>query len=459
MTTRGGSTTGGPPVGLPPAPAGPPMNPPTQAPPQAQPATAVPNPAAPVQPAGGAPNPPAQAPPVAAFARTPAQAAPGIINYSTRMGERLYQSATSKLDDDRYDGSAEGLFPFLGLIKERARKFGWDQGIMQIPDPAGGPDRYLLNHYGTVTLAEIRRYERSYITAHNREAQDMYLLYECLMNSLSPEAKAKINIWRDDFWVHELPSGNLLMKVIIRECHLDTNATVASIRQRLSSLDTYLPTIDYDIAKLNMYVKTLLDQLSARGETSTDMLSNLFTGYMAAKDKSFVAYIDKKLELYEEGTHISPNQLMLWARQKYDLLRDKGVWNAPTPEEEKILALTAQVNKMSEKLKAGRVKKDQRPQGSTESVRKMKPKPEWFEDEPSDPSKPITWNNKKWHWCGAKTGGKCESYVRHKPEQCRGKKRGRKQNDGKEKRPRGTEAVVHEAIQSDSDGSDPYISS
>lgn len=55
------------------------------------------------------------------------------------------------------------------------------------------------------------------------------------------------------------------------------------------------------------------------------MLSNLFTGYLAVKDRAFVVYIEKNLELYEERTVITPNQLMLWARQKYDLLRDKGV--------------------------------------------------------------------------------------------------------------------------------------
>ena len=89
-----------------------------------------------------------------------------------------------------------------------------------------------------------------------------------------------------------------------------------------------------------MSVKILLDQLSAQGKTSTDMLLNLFSIYLLTQDRSFVAYIDKKLELYDEGTDMSPNQLMLWARQKYNLLRDKGTWNALTTEEEKIITPT-----------------------------------------------------------------------------------------------------------------------
>ena len=384
VTTRRGGSSEEPQIPLPPAPARRPPNSPDQ-----QRATQ----------------------PAVTFARTPAQAATGVIDYNSRMGERLYQSATTKVDEDRYDGSAEGLFPILGLIQERARKFGWDQRIMMIPSNDGNNPKYLLDHYGSISIEEKREYERGYISTHTRDAQDTYLLYECIMNLLSPEAKAKVSIWRDDYWVDRLLSGNLLLKVVIRECHLDTNATITSIRQRLASLDTYLSTVDYDIGKLNMYVKAMLDQLAARGERSTDMLSNLFTGYLAAKDKAFVAYIDKKLELYDEGIPITPDQLMLWARQKYDLLKDKGMWNAPTPEEEKIIALMAQVNKMSEKLRASIPKKKERAETSTGRGKNLKPKPEWFTKEPLDTTKPINWNGKEWHLCRSKTGGKCESYV------------------------------------------------
>ena len=73
---------------------------------------------------------------------------------------------------------------------------------------------------------------------------------------------------------------------------------------------------------------------------------------MAATDKNFVAYVDKKLESYEEETDITPDQLMLWTRQKYDILKEKGTWNAPTEEEEKIISLEAQVRKMENKFKS-----------------------------------------------------------------------------------------------------------
>ena len=194
VTTRGGASSGDPTrVQLSPAPVNP-----------------VPNPTA--QPQSNPPEPPE---PIVAFARTPAQATTGIIDYSTRMGERLYQLATAKVDEERYDGSAKGLFPVIELIKERAKRFGWDREIMMIPDPRGGPNKYLLDHYGSISIESLRAHETTYIAQPNREAQDTYLLYECVINSLSPEAKSKVNIWRNNFLFDGHPSGNLLVKVVI----------------------------------------------------------------------------------------------------------------------------------------------------------------------------------------------------------------------------------------------------
>ena len=49
---------------------------------------------------------------------------------------------------------------------------------------------------------------------------------------------------------------------------------------------------------------------------------NLFKAYMISSDKAFVKYIEKKLEAWEDGILVvSPDQLMLWAREKFDLLK------------------------------------------------------------------------------------------------------------------------------------------
>lgn len=262
---------------------------------------------------------------------------------------------TKQLEDEKYDGGAYGLHHFLESLEKRSKNFGWDTGIMMIPSTIKGVvPSSLLRDYGTIDIGRVRAFESTYIDSPTRNTQDTNLSYECSMNSISKEGRAKITIWKRDYMLRGYPSGNLLLKVLIRECHLDTNATSGGIRAKISSLNTYLPKVGYDILKFNMYVKNLVIHLKARGESSNDLLTNLFKGYLAASDKAFVPYIDKKLELYEEGADISADQMMLWARQKYDLLREKGTWNVPTEEEEKIIALEAQLKKIEKQMKSGK---------------------------------------------------------------------------------------------------------
>jgi len=75
------------------------------------------------------------------------------------------------------------------------------------------------------------------------------------MNSLTKEAKDVITIWSDDYHINGIPSGNLLMRILIRESHIDTHAIEGAIRTKLSNLDVYMATINSDIAAFNIYVQ------------------------------------------------------------------------------------------------------------------------------------------------------------------------------------------------------------
>jgi hypothetical protein len=101
------------------------------------------------------------------------------------------------------------------------------------------------------------------------------------MNYISKKGKNKILIWKKQYKIGTHSSGNLLLKIIVQESHLDTNATTASIRTKLSSLDKYILTIGCDITRFNGYVQLLIDSLAVRGETTQDLLMNLFKGYHA----------------------------------------------------------------------------------------------------------------------------------------------------------------------------------
>ena len=371
------------------------------------------------------------------FSLTPATAVGGVIDYTRAAGRKLYSRATSKLEEDSFDCVAEDLYSFLKSLKDRAREFGWDEpgiGILSIPDDPHNPSEFksLIDNHGEIELSTIRKFEETYIDRENRSAQDSAQLYGCLMSSISKEGKKKILVWEEQYMVGGLGSGNLLLKIIVRESHLDTNATSASIRTKLTDLDRYLPSIGHDISKFNMYVKLLIDGLRSRGETTQDLLVNLFKGYMACSDKEFVEYIKRKQDMFEEGHEMNSDNLMKNAAEKYKTLVQKGRWNAPDANEQKILALQTELRKLK-KNKRGDKKK-----GSTKDEKSSNPnnkKPSWFDKRPKgDITKPREWKGKMWYYCHPDTGGKCDGKHRvHKPSNCQGTAYSFKKNDKEKK--------------------------
>ena len=217
---------------------------------------------------------------------------------------------------------------------------GWTEGILNVDITPEGDDENLSNmidNYGTITLEQVRRWESSYIATQSRAAQDPYMLYLCLFASLTSTAIKKVMILSDQYMIEvggvKYSSGVALLKVIIRESHLDTNATTNSICTKLSSLDTYIITIDSNIGRFNQYVKLLIQSLTARNQESSDLLINLFKGYSAVSDETFRAWLGRKQDNHEEGEELTPDMLMIAAKNKYDNMVEKGIWNAPTAEE------------------------------------------------------------------------------------------------------------------------------
>ncbi len=333
------------------------------------------------------------------FALTPAMALDGIIDYKTTRGRKMYAAATAKLSEDLYDCNAEDLYAFLKALSERAREYGWETagvGIMSIPDDPANPNGFklLINNHGEIDIESIRTFEESYITGESHSAQDAAMLYRCLMNSISKEGKKKILVLEDQYQIDTYGSGNLLLKIIVRESHLDTNATSASIRKKLTNLDQYLPTIGHDITKSNTYVKLLIDGLRSRGKATSDLLINLFKGYSVCSDREFIEYMKRKEDSFEEGNEITPDQLMKYADEKYKMLLQKGSWNAPDANEEKIMALQIEINKLK---KSGNKKKQKTKKASTKGGTKAN-KPSWIQQRPNDAElhKPKEWNGRKW---------------------------------------------------------------
>ena len=379
-----------------------------------------------------------------------------ILDYSTKAGTYLYKEATSKLSEELYDCSPDGFLQFMKSVKVRAEAFGWSEKdrLLWIEPEDGENKINLITDYGQVSLERIQKIEGARMNQATRLAQDNRALYECLNNSLTMEGLAKVRINEAEYMRGNptLPSGLLFLKILIRESYLDSNATTSMIRTKLSNLDTYIGQVGSDINKFNKYVQTLLEALNARGETTTDLLTNLFKGYAACSDKTFVKYIADKQADYEEGKDLEPNELMVLAENKYKILKTKEIWEAPSEEEAKLIALEARFTELKKKMADKRKRVNQEVGPKKKKARndnKYPPKPDFLRKAPvnSEISVPKEWNGTKWYWCHEKTGGKCEGQWRtHKPSDCKGIA---KKKDNKSSKPRKLnekKVVIQEAV-------------
>jgi hypothetical protein len=342
------------------------------------------------------------------------------------------------------------MFTLLHLLGHRAAEMNWNDsdqgsGILWIPEDTNnlvnGNYENLITSHGTITLEKIQAWQDHLDEASDYRRQQDFMLFNCLMNTISLEAKARIQVKERQYVRGNRRHGLSLLKTILTESHLDSNATVNAIRQSISELSSYILQIDCDITKFNDYVSRLEQSLAARNETSQDLLVNIFKAYKAVRDQDFVKYIEQKESDYEDGSTLSHKSLMTMAENKFKNLVQKKKWCAPSELQNEIVALRAEL----QKSKKERQKKD-KPSNGKGQGRKSSGKPDWLQEQRAPKqtalNQPRMWKNSKYHWCCPATGGKCEgAWVRHQPNECRGAKPKKKEENKKKKR-KGNDAAT-----------------
>jgi hypothetical protein len=241
-------------------------------------------------------------------ARNPAQWGQNIeLDYGTKQDRDYYKQAVEKLEGNPYDG--KNLPVFLKKVEGKAYQYGWLNLLTYIHQ--GNPPiiKNLLQHYGEITM-----------------------IYNCLRKSISDAVFAKVsketNKYRYSVNGEYIFDGPSYLMTIIELTYTNTKANITAARDNLSSLNEFMDTLpDSNIDTFNDYVKEQLETLEAGGENTTELITNLFKGYLRAKDDTFREWIRiKKLE-YNDGTyHINPNGMdfMNAARKHYkDLLLSK----------------------------------------------------------------------------------------------------------------------------------------
>jgi hypothetical protein len=310
----------------------------------------------------GPPTQPATFAPAPALANT----ATTYLDLSSSMGEKHFKGATKPLSSKPFDfADPADLQFFLDLVLKKSQIWGWNT-IFTIPvtDPATvtTSKRNLLREYCMIPRESVVTHVATHYAIPSKQAQDSFMACQCLLSSLTHHFMKLISADSNAYHVPLIAaadgpilSGPLFLKLTISQAHVDSRATLSFICKSLTQLDTKMVELHLDVKLFNFYGKAQIKNLSARGETCSDLLINLFKGYKATSDLNFLAFLRRKENSYEEGEDISARSLMADAL-KFKVRKLVGKCSAPSKEQGQILVLTAQLellNKAAKQPKKG----------------------------------------------------------------------------------------------------------
>ena len=295
----------------------------------------------------------------APFALTPGAAAPSEpINYATSEGIKLYASSILPIHPT-FKGDNTDLRACLDALEQRAEDFGWKEILTISVD---GIDRQLTKHYGIIPLEDCQESAKNYIGTSSRKAQASKQLANCLRASIAPELATKMLGESKDYNIDSTVDGTCFLKVLLNCSTIATRAICASTRIILQNLPTVLEKNDYDVDKFNREVGKHNETLNSNNSPSTDLLTNLFRGYLSHNDPDFVEYIKTQELKWEDGKdddegEITPDRLMKSALARYNTIQVKNGTNGShgprgKAKDDGVIALAAQFQSAIQALTA-----------------------------------------------------------------------------------------------------------
>jgi len=233
----------------------------------------------------------------------------------------------------------------------------------------------------------------------------------CLNKLLMASAKASLLTYHNEYTFDGVEYAPLMYKIIMRLATIDSVATTQTLRDNLQNLGVFAVTVKGDIDKINAEFDTNYSQLIARGATLDDPIGILFEAYLLVPCYNFTKYMSTKHDEYLDGnlSGLSHEAMMSMAKCKFDFLKTKGKWGAKSPDDEKIVAMSAEINSLKGQLKldpklsaiAGKGKKGDGKSSKKKNkmnmlIKKEQKKDEAWKKEPPKASEnlPFTFN-----WC------------------------------------------------------------
>ena len=105
------------------------------------------------------------------------------------------------------------------------------------------------------------------------------MMLECIQSSLTEACFNKISNEEAQCTEGEVQSAALLYKLLMVKAIIDTRATTYQFCSKLSTMELYMGTVGSNIELLSLHVRNARMGLKVRGQSTDDLILNLFKGY------------------------------------------------------------------------------------------------------------------------------------------------------------------------------------
>ena len=181
-------------------------------------------------------------------------------------------------------------------------------------------------------------------------------------------------------------------------------------------------------------------RLHAREQEAVDLLYYLWKAYKAAPDEEFVTYIkDLKSQCDDGRATFTAEELMVRAENEYEarLLDEENAWRKPTEDQEKIVAMTGEINSLKKERKSNTASKPAKPKPTSKAPPAKKSQSKKTKDQKKKTSDKWAWKSKppkdsdtkenndyvktfegkKYYWCSNHNNG-AGMWTLHHPNDC-----------------------------------------
>ena len=302
-----------------------------------------------------------------------------------------------------------------------------------------GTTRNILTHYGQVSIENTRTHATTYINTPTRDAQDNDMFYYFLEDSITNEFRTTVLLYTAVYTISNIPVASSLLKQIIILTMVDNPASMMHIREMLIEYKHKLLLLKGNITEFNQWVRKQMGHLHAWEQEAVDLLYYLWKAYKATPDEEFVVYIkDLKSQCNDGRATFTMEDLMVQVENKYDacLLDEENAWGKPTEEQQKIIAMSAEINSLKKECGSSSGKTNKPKQAAKKQApkkaatkkpadKKKRASDKWaWKNKPPKESEPKeneafvkTFENKKYYSCKNHNNG-AGMWALHDPNDC-----------------------------------------